>query len=856
MLEPTTSYLGFYRSGLTTAAHRRAITVGRDHLLQDTMETLRTNAGRATKHHLLFIGLRGMGKTHLLSLIEDEIVADPQLAAKYLVARFPEESHRTLSFADFLLGLCEILTTAAPAEPLWQELYRKLMTEENSLIIVDTLVPAIRRENQAHGRALIIMLENLGEIFSRQMKDRREVAALRKFLMDSKNGCLLIATATAQFAGITSVDEPFYDFFDVQHLDQLSEEQSIALIRQSLEWEKRTDLLAEFEAMRPRLLALYRMTGGNPRLTVMLSELIAHDSVTQVRDQFRILLDRVTPFFQDRIGSLPPQERALLETMAVMRDEEKTPASIAARMRMKATHVSSLLKRLSEARLLRSSPHPDDKRTRRYVIAEGFFDLWLYMNLSRGARTRLPFLLDFFALYYPSYLEREKKRSELLGQIESEKRPDALAALDTLSEVGTCEEKARAKLQLASTYRTIKQADETGLLVREAAALPLDRVGTWIVQRAQAEPATDYLTEIQDLITLWDEHRSGDLESFARHMQELGDGLNYRSYSRSKLAFLTDHLREILSGPDRVLLHLKIARLHYDLAHWAEAESQLRAALAEAETLPENNALLSTVLNNLAQLLHGTNRHAEAEPLMRRALGIDEKSVGADHPSVATSLNILTCLLKDTSRHAEAEPLMRRALGIDEKRFGSDHPAVAVDLNNLACLLKDTSRHAEAEPLMRRALEIDEQSLGSGHPSVAGDLNNLAMLLKNTNRHTEAEPLMRRALEIDEKSFGSYHPCVATDLNNLAQLLHETNRLSDAEPLMRRALLIYLAFTRSTGHLHLHLHPHLPIAVSNCRVLWKQQGVSEDEIRTRFNALITEANVPIEKVAALLDDVT
>ena len=41
-------------------------------------------------------------------------------------------------------------------------------------------------------------------------------------------------------------------------------------------------------------------------------------------------------------------------------------------------------------------------------------------------------------------------------------------------------------------------------------------------------------------------------------------------------------------------------------------------------------------LNNLAQLLQVTNRLAEAEPLYRRALAIDEKSFGPDHPNVAT----------------------------------------------------------------------------------------------------------------------------------------------------------------------------------------------------------------------------
>jgi hypothetical protein len=61
-------------------------------------------------------------------------------------------------------------------------------------------------------------------------------------------------------------------------------------------------------------------------------------------------------------------------------------------------------------------------------------------------------------------------------------------------------------------------------------------------------------------------------------------------------------------------------------------------------------------------------------------------------------------LLKDTNRLLEAEPLMRRALAIDEASLGPDHPKVAIVLNNLALLLKHTNRLLEAEPLMRRAL--------------------------------------------------------------------------------------------------------------------------------------------------------
>ena len=65
-----------------------------------------------------------------------------------------------------------------------------------------------------------------------------------------------------------------------------------------------------------------------------------------------------------------------------------------------------------------------------------------------------------------------------------------------------------------------------------------------------------------------------------------------------------------------------------------------------------------------------------------------------------------------TNRLAEAEPLMRRALAIDEASYGPEHPDVARDLNNLAQLLQSRNRLAEAESLMRRALAIDEASYG------------------------------------------------------------------------------------------------------------------------------------------------
>ena len=873
---PRNSQTGLYRPRLTSPEKRGYITVARRTLIEDTLEHLRSSAKRRSKHHFLFLGPRGIGKSHLLSLVEDNIAADRKLNASYHVVRFPEEANRLLRFADFLLGVVEILGDSLPGESPWGELYEQLSTEEDDAVIVDTLVPALKRENREKKRTLLIMLENVNQLFGLKMRGSTHVAAMRKFFMDD-NGCMLMATAPVYFDAITSVDEPFYDFFDTQIIEHLGEEETISLIRRNLEWDRETqgDLLENFDELRPKLRAIYQMTGGNPRLTMMLYELIAYDNVIDVRQQLEALLDRITPFYQDRLNDLPAQEQAVLETIAMMRDTEKTPDAIAARMRMKPSQVSSLLKRLNKTHYLRSAPHPVDKRRRLYNIREQFFDIWFSMNVSRGARRRIPYLLDFFKVFYPRVEEREQKRRELREEKWKTDMANSRAALDHLSELGDDGEKAGAKLRLAADLNRHQLKEDAAGYIAEARQLKLDPMGRWIVRHSAAD--TDYLGEMEQMIKCWQEHRSGNLEAFSRKLLEYGKTLTYRSFSRARLEFLLAQLEHMPEGDGKTKLRLRIASCLSDMAQWHDAERQLRTAhkeclpdsrmhtavlnnlalllratnrLDEAEPLMrralaidessfgEEHPEVATDLNNLALLLQATNRLDEAEPLMRRALAIDESSFGEEHPKVAIHLNNLASLLQATNRLDEAERLMRRALAIDESSFGEEHPKVAIRLNNLASLLQATNRLDEAEPLMRRALAIDESSFGEEHPDVARDLNNLASLLQATNRLDEAEPLMRRALAIDESSFGEEHPDVARDLNNLAQLLKATNRLDEAEPLMRRAMLILMQSKARTGY----PHPHFDTASGNFRLLLEAKGVSPQETEERINKIRREAD--------------
>ena len=108
--------------------------------------------------------------------------------------------------------------------------------------------------------------------------------------------------------------------------------------------------------------------------------------------------------------------------------------------------------------------------------------------------------------------------------------------------------------------------------------------------------------------------------------------------------------------------------------------------------------------------------------------------LGHQDQHISFAVSCLVVFLDHAALHTEAEPLMRRALAIDEVSFGKDHPNVARDLNNLAQLLQATNRLAEAEPLLLRAVAIFAASLGASHPNTKTVANNYAALLRKMGR--------------------------------------------------------------------------------------------------------------------------
>ncbi|HEV8715352.1 MAG TPA: FxSxx-COOH system tetratricopeptide repeat protein [Candidatus Binatia bacterium] len=253
-------------------------------------------------------------------------------------------------------------------------------------------------------------------------------------------------------------------------------------------------------------------------------------------------------------------------------------------------------------------------------------------------------------------------------------------------------------------------------------------------------------------------------------------------------------------------------------ARYAQAEPLYQRALAiQEKVLGSEHPDVALILNNLATLYDSQGQYAQAESLLRQALAIREKVLGSEHPDVAQSLNNLAMLYTRQGQYAQAEPLLRQALAIWKKVLGPEHPAVATSLNNLASLYTRQRQYAQAAPLLQRALAIQEKVLGPEHPTVAASLNNLAGLCTRQGQYVQAEPLYQRALAIQETVLGPEHPAVATSLNNLATLYNHQGQYVQAEPLYQRVLAIQETVLGPE-------HPAVATSLNNLATLYNRQG--------------------------------
>ena len=414
------------------------IFVQRHGLLDDILEKAAESVRTGNRHHLLLVGPRGIGKTHLISLLHHRIVQDESLAPRVRIAWFLEDETVT-SFAQLLKRTYELLAEQHPDEfPL--EWLRNLLgrpTEQIQRELETRLVTAFA------DKTLLLLIENLDLIFEGLGATGQK--QWRSFLQEHPLACI-VASTQRLFAPVQKRTEPFFGFFAPIHLKPLRVQDATELLERIAATRQQQDLVAFLNTPdgRSRVRALHHLAGGNHRIYIVLSGFITRESLDELVQPFEKMADELTPYYQERMRWLSPQQRQIVEYLC-SQESPVMPKEIAHNLMAAENTISSQLKKLLEFGYVLRNPRG---RESLYELAEPLMRLASEVKDKR--RKPLRMLVDFLRVWY-----RPEQLPELLGKASSMSLKMHLSAAIELSQ-------SSPDPRLKLLQEEIKQAETEG----------------------------------------------------------------------------------------------------------------------------------------------------------------------------------------------------------------------------------------------------------------------------------------------------------------------------------------------------------------------------------------------------------
>lgn len=224
---------------------------------------------------------------------------------------------------------------------------------------------------------------------------------------------------------------------------------------------------------------------------------------------------------------------------------------------------------------------------------------------------------------------------------------------------------------------------------------------------------------------------------------------------------------------------------------YTAAETLYRQALAIREKkLPATDPRIAESLTDLATLYETMGDAKAAQPLLERALELRKKALGPDSVEVAETLTQLAIAEQSNPKGdpAKAEEQLRSAIGIRERKLGVNHPTVADSQIALGDLLLAQKKADVAVTFYTKALAIREKALGKDHPLYAEALQRMAKLERARGNLKAAGDYFSQALAIRGAALGQQHPLYAETEIGLASVLIGQGQTADALPKLSHAL--------------------------------------------------------------------
>ena len=362
--------------------------VVRERELETVLEILRENIGAASCQHTLVVGPRGRGKTMLLARVAAELRTDPQLQRTLLPVRFMEESVEVFDIGDFWLeALLYLAKECAEQHPdLCGELeatHAALARRPSGDDMAGHARAALLDAADRLERRLVIMVENLQSLCEETDEDFGW--QLRQSLQSDPE-IMLLGTATSHFEALDDAGAPFFELFRILRLKSLGTEECQDL------WHAITGDLREARQMRP----LEILTGGNPRLLVIVAEFARHRTMSRLLEELVGLVDDHSEYFRGNLNSLPRTERRVYAALCDLW-RPSTTREVANRARSGVRKTSALLGRLRGRGAVTAD---GDGRSRLYSVAEPLHCIYYKLRRFRDEAAVVQGLIRFMVAFY------------------------------------------------------------------------------------------------------------------------------------------------------------------------------------------------------------------------------------------------------------------------------------------------------------------------------------------------------------------------------------------------------------------------------------------------------------------------
>lgn len=195
------------------------------------------------------------------------------------------------------------------------------------------------------------------------------------------------------------------------------------------------------------------------------------------------------------------------------------------------------------------------------------------------------------------------------------------------------------------------------------------------------------------------------------------------------------------------------------------------AAIAKAELRDgKDYGHHANLYRQLGQIHQSLGELDQAHAAMQRALDIDRKLSGDDHPDVDASLFAVAMVEIDRGEWQQAAESLREVLARDERRFGKQHANPALSKSQLATVLGNLGQSTEADQLFAEALAAQKATLPDEHPEIATTIANMGSHFNRTGRYDEAARCFEEALARRLAIYRDEHPSVLTTRQQLAVL--------------------------------------------------------------------------------------